>query len=84
MSFKRANGVDYGQPLTKGEQAVLEYLFKGKDPKEIAAITGYSTITIYHYVQQCKIKLGADTIGGLIYAALQQGLLQAPPLILTP
>lgn len=65
-------------PPPPAEKEVLDWLFLGKDAHEIAELRGRGYHTIQTEIRNLKIRAGAATDAGLIYAALREGWLEPP------
>jgi len=63
--------------LTKTELEVIEALSNGDNSHDIANARFRSQDTIKKHIKNARQKLGAKTIGHLIYLALKQGLINS-------
>ena len=63
--------------LSKTELQIIEKLAEGHKTPEIAAARFRSQETIKSHIKNARRKLGAKTIGHLIYLAFKQGLINS-------
>jgi DNA-binding NarL/FixJ family response regulator len=74
----RSAGIDK-QQLTPRELEVLRLLAQGQRNKEIAAALGISVKTVETYRHRIGLKLGIDSLQGLVLFALRAGLIPSAP-----